>query len=79
MVTGDHPLTAEAIARQVNIIKEGSKTSKIINDSDKLNEEGSMDIADKDQSVILKYHYCFFLITFYRYFKLIPKKKKNDE
>ncbi|MCP9263813.1 Sodium/potassium-transporting ATPase subunit alpha [Dirofilaria immitis] len=39
MVTGDHPLTAEAIARQVNIIKEGSVISRMINDNDKLQQE----------------------------------------
>lgn len=47
MVTGDHPVTAEAIARQVNIIKEESKISRILNDDDKLEREEVIDNDDK--------------------------------
>ncbi|VDK37415.1 unnamed protein product, partial [Gongylonema pulchrum] len=49
MVTGDHPLTAEAIARQINIITADSVASKLISDSDKLerNEENK-EQTDKD-------------------------------
>uniref|UniRef100_A0A1I8EIX7 Na(+)/K(+)-exchanging ATPase n=1 Tax=Wuchereria bancrofti TaxID=6293 RepID=A0A1I8EIX7_WUCBA len=53
MVTGDHPLTAEAIARQVNIIREGSITSRIINDGDKLKWEQIMGNGDKCQAMIV--------------------------
>ncbi|VIO93925.1 Uncharacterized protein BM_BM10442 [Brugia malayi] len=52
MVTGDHPLTAEAIARQVNIIREGSIISRIINDGDKLKWEEIMGNGDKCQAMI---------------------------
>ncbi|CAG9531913.1 unnamed protein product [Cercopithifilaria johnstoni] len=52
MVTGDHPLTAEAIARQINIIKEGSIMSRLINDDDKLKRE-MIDNDDKSQAMIV--------------------------
>ncbi|KAL3994994.1 NaH/K antiporter P-type ATPase alpha subunit family protein [Acanthocheilonema viteae] len=52
MVTGDHPLTAEAIARQVNIIKEGNMISKIINDDDKL-ERKVINDDNKNQAMII--------------------------
>ncbi|KAM3718328.1 Sodium/potassium-transporting ATPase subunit [Dirofilaria immitis] len=52
MVTGDHPLTAEAIARQVNIIKEGSVISRMINDNDKLQQEEVRD-NEKCQAMII--------------------------
>ncbi|VDM91543.1 unnamed protein product [Onchocerca ochengi] len=74
MVTGDHPLTAEAIARQVNIIKEGSVTSRIINDNDKLEREKVIDknkcqamiihgeqlkkLSNKDLNYIVKHYSC---------------------
>lgn len=48
MVTGDHPLTAEAIARQVNIIKEESTIARIINDDDKLKRE----VIDSDNKFV---------------------------
>lgn len=52
MVTGDHPLTAEAIARQVNIIKDGSIISRIINDSDKLRSK----VMDNDDKFVFMQH-----------------------
>ncbi|EJD75689.1 ATPase [Loa loa] len=56
MVTGDHPLTAEAIARQVNIIKEGSMILKIINDDDKLKREKIMGNGNRNQSQAMIVH-----------------------
>uniref|UniRef100_A0A915Q4X1 Sodium/potassium-transporting ATPase subunit alpha n=1 Tax=Setaria digitata TaxID=48799 RepID=A0A915Q4X1_9BILA len=53
MVTGDHPVTAEAIARQVNIIKEESIISRIINDGDKLMQKEEMMDGDKSWAMII--------------------------
>ncbi|VDK77506.1 unnamed protein product [Litomosoides sigmodontis] len=52
MVTGDHPLTAEAIAQQVGIIKGGSTIARITSDDDKLKRE-VMDSDEKSQAMIV--------------------------
>lgn len=57
MVTGDHPLTAEAIARQINIITEDSVASRILTDDDKLerndNKKGDRKVEDSEKFVLI--------------------------
>ncbi|VDN06622.1 unnamed protein product [Thelazia callipaeda] len=53
MVTGDHPLTAEAIARQINIITEESVASRIVNDDDTLKRQEQPDNDEKCHAMIV--------------------------
>lgn len=36
MVTGDHPITAQAIARQVHIIEQGCDVAMLVSETDKI-------------------------------------------
>uniref|UniRef100_A0A7E4ZUQ9 Sodium/potassium-transporting ATPase subunit alpha n=1 Tax=Panagrellus redivivus TaxID=6233 RepID=A0A7E4ZUQ9_PANRE len=54
MVTGDHPITATAIAKQVNIIRENAKVTLIVEDKDRENfRPCDGDFSVQDEALVI--------------------------